>query len=62
MQEASQSLTLESKGELGECRRECNTIAHACSAPVTLVMQPTFPEIPRDGREDLVSSSHKIKL
>eukprot|EP00439_Symbiodinium_sp_Y106_P081334 s181_g20.t1 len=31
-EEASQSLTLESKGELGECRRECNTIAHACSA------------------------------
>ena len=45
MRKASNGLTLESKGELGECRRECNTIAHACRAPVTLVMQSTFPEM-----------------
>ncbi|CAE7368832.1 unnamed protein product [Symbiodinium natans] len=30
--EVSDILTLENKGELGECRRECNTIAHACRA------------------------------
>ena len=32
-QDPSDILTLENKGELGECRRECNTIAHACRAP-----------------------------